>query len=1051
MQGPPQKWDDLTPEGQEEIRQRMAAYASTSEDEETIDGDGEGYDLEELETEQEKESRFKMLTNPLRQEQEYTEPVLFEPVQEIRLSLSSYQISSLFSFEPYIKSMENLAQYGIQMREDLNTFIISSEQTNAVRFNIMFPQLYAEQEALEAELKLVFQMESEFHDTIDLMKPREDRNLQPYETRKLPGIPTPRGKIQQATPIDMLHGMDAPVDICMGRLVQCTNNYCKEKNVTCNKHCQARRCFIRMRDCIKEKTPLTQNIASMCFERYNQMANLKCSDDRNNRPEQIERRQFGDFQNCLYTWIDGQFHLGNSDPQAAAQKETQTVAQQVTTPSKTKRSITETKEKESSHVVTMLEKGVRKYGYGENFFLDSEGSLRPDSIYLIYKFIAQLCKNGDSTIWYTHPEVCEEEFQITKPMNTTDLLNNSKHIRQKRFLGLLALAGVGIHMLFTHNSRRKMKERIKELDRRTKANRADILENYNMINLTKIELGEHRKLLHKLDMFTLQLNNTVERLIAHVDFSDRVATTLHSVRTKISIMRSGRETVRYDLGLLFKYLDTMAHQILTPTLIAPADLREILLHAQEAIRNRPRLKLPTDPTDKLWEYYTYLKIVPVVMNNYLIVVLQVPLVDISTTFQVYEIFNLPALHPKLGIAYQYVLESNFLVVSSDQHYFMMPLETDVMACKLTRGHWCKMRTAMYPVAIIDWCIASLFINDKERIERTCSVKTLKRYNNIAYDLGKGLWAISASASTPLQIDCLKGSEHITVEPPLQIIHLENGCGAVSTGRLFIPASTTIEVQTSDNLLVSKRFMGFTKTYVPLTELHMYKNLTFDKLTSEQVEELTTKLSKYDEIPMPDILKEFEEIDYSDDFWLSGLLKWGLIIGGIVILIVIIGVIIWCTIRYKLGRTLIPENLYGVLPSSLAQHAVFGKSPTSSLRRPSTVKFSKNLERVDLDMAEDIELKPLKSRNKPPTLKPQSQHSKTVTAEVHAPMTPRTAKRKTVRKLLLGAKQELADAKEAKRIAQAEGVSADEYEPEYEIAKATAINIAKKARQMTTEL
>ena len=49
------------------------------------------------------------------------EPVIFEPIKRIRLSRSTYKITSFINFEPYLQSFRNYAKYLRQFRRDIET------------------------------------------------------------------------------------------------------------------------------------------------------------------------------------------------------------------------------------------------------------------------------------------------------------------------------------------------------------------------------------------------------------------------------------------------------------------------------------------------------------------------------------------------------------------------------------------------------------------------------------------------------------------------------------------------------------------------------------------------------------------------------------------------------------------------------------------------------------------------------------------------------------------------------------------------------------------
>ena len=50
------------------------------------------------------------------------------------------------------------------------------------------------------------------------------------------------------------------------------------------------------------------------------------------------------------------------------------------------------------------------------------------------------------------------------------------------------------------------------------------------------------------------------------------------------------------------------------------------------------------------------------MENFLLVVLTVPIIDTSLQMNVYRVHNLPTLHPSVKIQFTYQLEGKFLAV-----------------------------------------------------------------------------------------------------------------------------------------------------------------------------------------------------------------------------------------------------------------------------------------------------------------------------------------------------------------------------------------------------
>ena len=60
------------------------------------------------------------------------------------------------------------------------------------------------------------------------------------------------------------------------------------------------------------------------------------------------------------------------------------------------------------------------------------------------------------------------------------------------------------------------------------------------------------------------------------------------------------------------------------------------------------------------------------MENFLLVILTIPLADQSLVMNLYRVHNLLALHPKLYVQFQYQLKGVYLVVTKDKQYAALP-------------------------------------------------------------------------------------------------------------------------------------------------------------------------------------------------------------------------------------------------------------------------------------------------------------------------------------------------------------------------------------------
>ena len=166
----------------------------------------------------------------------------------------------------------------------------------------------------------------------------------------------------------------------------------------------------------------------------------------------------------------------------------------------------------------------------------------------------------------------------------------------------------------------------------------------------------------------------------------------------------------------------LASQELNTLIIPPDILRTILNKIVEDIKSNARLRLSEEHETNIWAYYVNIKLTPIILQGYLMLILTVPLIDQSLQINIYKIYNLPMLHPVLKMHVKYEIEGTYLATLMEGMYISLPSGIDIKLCLMMTGHLCMFDQALYPVERIKWCIYALFINDYVRIRRHCFCK-----------------------------------------------------------------------------------------------------------------------------------------------------------------------------------------------------------------------------------------------------------------------------------------------------------------------------------------
>ena len=84
---------------------------------------------------------------------------------------------------------------------------------------------------------------------------------------------------------------------------------------------------------------------------------------------------------------------------------------------------------------------------------------------------------------------------------------------------------------------------------------------------------------------------------------------------------------------------------LTPNIIDPTHLRQEPIKIQS--KCIPTLALPEDPCTNIWHYYKFLTETPMIHDNKLVLMINIPLVDLDSSMTLYKIHNLPIFEPRI--------------------------------------------------------------------------------------------------------------------------------------------------------------------------------------------------------------------------------------------------------------------------------------------------------------------------------------------------------------------------------------------------------------------
>ena len=134
------------------------------------------------------------------------------------------------------------------------------------------------------------------------------------------------------------------------------------------------------------------------------------------------------------------------------------------------------------------------------------------------------------------------------------------------------------------------------------------------------------------------ISTSLEKQVHKLDFFVNAYLRVSRAVQEVQAMTS---EVRSHVEHLYLQLNALALGHLTPSIMAPYELKDLLLAIKTKLPQT--LRLPGDPEKDLWPFYKFLRSTSTTVDNKLLIILSIPLLDAQDTYNIFKIQNLPAL------------------------------------------------------------------------------------------------------------------------------------------------------------------------------------------------------------------------------------------------------------------------------------------------------------------------------------------------------------------------------------------------------------------------
>ena len=185
-------------------------------------------------------------------------------------------------------------------------------------------------------------------------------------------------------------------------------------------------------------------------------------------------------------------------------------------------------------------------------------------------------------------------------------------------------------------------------------------------------MSSNRYAITNLQVRMVEVNKTLIAALSDVKFVKSSVAIINDIRIILAKLTQGVISLEQNVNAIYEYLRALSSRQVNPLIIPPDSLRKVLEQAKEAMKRNSRLQLPEDPNINIWNYYSIMKITPIVMDDFLLIILTIPLTDQSLGMDLYKIYNLPTLHPKLRVEFTYQLEGEYLAITKKNYMLHYP-------------------------------------------------------------------------------------------------------------------------------------------------------------------------------------------------------------------------------------------------------------------------------------------------------------------------------------------------------------------------------------------
>ena len=371
------------------------------------------------------------------------------------------------------------------------------------------------------------------------------------------------------------------------------------------------------------------------------------------------------------------------------------------------------------------------------------------------------------------------------------MIQESRRTKVKR--AVLPIVGKALSWLFgtlTKNDLRKVYKQIDLLGDNQEQIIHVLNDTISVLNVTTVQVKENR---HAIRTMTNELRNLNTRLFQqsnalrqHMRDLQEFLLTYLQLDLMLTEVREAIEKGMFYMENIKMQMDQLTLGHIAPTVIQPGELKRILKQIRAQIPDY--LTLPA-PEDDIWYYYKTLTCVTLVKDGRFITLVNLPLLDSSSQFEVFQIHNIPLPFPRkeTKMSARYELETQSLAVNIKQTEYILLTDADMIRCSNPAAKFCMHSSPIYKLSDSQLCVIALYKRDKTLVDRDC--KTKVQFGTIfptGLYIPDGNWVVVSQEKILFTVMCLHDQTYqVQTQPPVFNLKLELACEAFAD-RITLP-------------------------------------------------------------------------------------------------------------------------------------------------------------------------------------------------------------------------------------------------------------------------